>query len=80
MILYHGSNMEASEPVLIRSRAALDFGPGFYTTTDLGQARRWALLVSKWREGEPTIAVFETREEAWRWSCCCQCTLPTSGR
>ncbi|MBR3158931.1 MAG: DUF3990 domain-containing protein [Atopobiaceae bacterium] len=65
MILYHGSNVEVREPVLTRSRAALDFGVGFYTTTDYKQARKWAMRVSKWRGGEPTITVFETNEEAW---------------
>ncbi len=65
MILYHGSNVEVREPVLTRSRAALDFGAGFYTTTDFDQAGKWAVRVSKWRGGEPTITAFETRSESW---------------
>ena len=35
MILYHGSNVEVSEPKLLKVQRTLDFGKGFYTTTDL---------------------------------------------
>lgn len=34
MILYHGSNVEIKEPKLIPSKRLLDFGAGFYFTTD----------------------------------------------
>lgn len=66
MILYHGSNMEVKSPILTYSRAALDFGAGFYTTTDLEQAKAWATRVTKWRDGLPTITTFETRDDAWQ--------------
>ena len=42
MILYHGSNVEVREPKLLRVQRDLDFGKGFYTTSDYGQAERWA--------------------------------------
>ncbi|HEV3236706.1 MAG TPA: DUF3990 domain-containing protein [Gemmataceae bacterium] len=48
MVLWHGctqldaQNIEANGIDLTRSRNGLDFGPGFYTTTDRGQADRWA--------------------------------------
>ncbi len=42
MILYHGSNVEVREPRLLKVQRELDFGRGFYTTTDLEQATRWA--------------------------------------
>ena len=42
MILYHGSNVEVSEPRLLKVQRALDFGKGFYTTSDFDQASRWA--------------------------------------
>ena len=38
MILYHGSNVIVSEPKLIEQNRFLDFGFGFYTTTNKTQA------------------------------------------
>ena len=35
MIVYHGSNMEIKEPRLIVPNRTLDFGNGFYTTTNM---------------------------------------------
>ena len=46
MILFHGSYIEVKTPMLIVRNRALDFGNGFYTTTSLKQARRWAKLVA----------------------------------
>ena len=34
MYLYHGSNMKVETPQLILSNRTLDFGSGFYTTSD----------------------------------------------
>ena len=34
MILYHGSNMIVENPKLIEQNRFLDFGYGFYTTTN----------------------------------------------
>jgi hypothetical protein len=42
MVLYHGSNVEVREPKLLRNQRELDFGKGFYTTSDYNQASRWA--------------------------------------
>jgi hypothetical protein len=38
MMLYHGSNVIVKKPKLISSLRTLDFGPGFYTTTNREQA------------------------------------------
>ena len=38
MILYHGSNVEVREPKIIVSNRTLDFGAGFYTTSNKEQA------------------------------------------
>jgi len=38
MILYHGSYTKVSEPKIITPIRLLDFGAGFYTTTDKEQA------------------------------------------
>ncbi|MBQ3722352.1 MAG: DUF3990 domain-containing protein [Bacteroidales bacterium] len=42
MILYHGSTVAVRKPSLRPGRSNADFGKGFYTTTNLEQAVRWA--------------------------------------
>lgn len=42
MIVYHGSVLEVRKPDIYHSKAHLDFGVGFYTTTFSKQAERWA--------------------------------------
>jgi len=44
MKVYHGSTICVSEPKLLSASRRLDFGSGFYTTTDLRQAKRWAQI------------------------------------
>lgn len=59
MILYHGSNVEVKEPRIIKSKRLLDFGTGFYLTSDYEQAKKWAVRTTARREeGVPTITVF----------------------
>ncbi|OAV66277.1 hypothetical protein Barb6_02636 [Bacteroidales bacterium Barb6] len=43
MKLYHGSTCPIECPVTAKGRASTDFGQGFYTTTHLEQAKKWAL-------------------------------------
>jgi hypothetical protein len=46
MILYHGSNVIVKKPVLFLNQVrSLDFGPGFYTTTNREQAIDFARKV-----------------------------------
>jgi len=45
MTLYHGSDQIIKTPELRPSIRALDFGPGFYTTTDKDQAVNFAAKV-----------------------------------
>ena len=60
MFLYHGSNITIEEPRLVPARRKLDFGAGFYLTSDLEQARKWAIRTKTMREeGVPSISVFE---------------------
>lgn len=47
MIVYHGSTQIINCPQLIESDRYLDFGKGFYTTTNLEQASRWATIKQK---------------------------------
>jgi hypothetical protein len=42
MIVYHGTTMEIQKPDIKHSKAHLDFGVGFYTTSFQKQAERWA--------------------------------------
>ena len=63
MILYHGSNIEVSEPQIIVSNRALDFGAGFYTTSSEDQAIRWARLQALRRsKGIPVVSAYEFDE------------------
>ena len=41
MMVYHGSTVSIPKPQIIRGDRVGDFGIGFYTTTDLDQARRF---------------------------------------
>ncbi len=64
MILYHGSNLTVSEPRLVVQNRFLDFGYGFYTTTNKVQAIGFADKVTKRRkEGTPTVSIYEIDEE-----------------
>lgn len=60
MKLYHGSNIEVREPKLFSNARALDFGAGFYLTSSITQAERWAILTTKRRRtGFPAVTVFD---------------------
>lgn len=45
MILYHGSNVEVQKPRIITTNKGLDFGSGFYLTSDIEQATRWSIHI-----------------------------------
>lgn len=62
MILYHGSNMTVKEPKILDSNRYLDFGLGFYTTTNKDQATNFAEKVVLRRKGIPTVNVYELDE------------------
>ena len=61
MILYHGSNMAVENPRLIPAKRLLDFGSAFYLTSDLEQAKKWALRTQKIRE---SVSVYDFDEQA----------------
>lgn len=64
MILYHGSNVVVSKPRLIHQNRFLDFGFGFYTTTNRGQAIAFADKVyRRRREGGKIVNIYELDEE-----------------
>ena len=63
MKLYHGSNVEIKIPRLIPSKRLLDFGAGFYLTSDFEQAKKWAVRTAKNRgENVPLVSVFQVEE------------------
>ena len=64
MILYHGSSIEVKKPILLKNQRELDFGKGFYTTSDLEQAARWAERTAKRRgESNAFVTVYEVNED-----------------
>ncbi len=64
MILYHGSNVVVSEPKLIPQNRFLDFGYGFYTTTNKAQAVAFSDKVFKRRKGgSKVVNIYEIDEQ-----------------
>ena len=67
IILYHGSNTEVQEPQLLKKQRDLDFGKGFYTTSDFDQAASWARRTARIRgTGVPSVTVYELADEHLR--------------
>lgn len=63
MILYHGSNVIVDKPRLIPQNRFLDFGFGFYTTTNKAQALAFAEKVFRRRkEGSKIVSMYEIDE------------------
>jgi len=68
MLLYHGSNKAIEQPRLLEQQRGLDFGMGFYLTTNEIQAMRFSeIVVNRRKSGSPTVSVYqfdmETAEE-----------------
>ena len=60
MLLYHGSNLIIQEPKILKSNRTLDFGNGFYLTSDLNQAKKWSNLVyRRTMQGKPYVSIFD---------------------
>lgn len=72
MIVYHGSNVTVEHPQLIKQNRFLDFGFGFYTTTNREQAANFAAKVTERRKsGTATLNIYKIDEKlAFQ-----QCTL-----
>ena len=52
------------EPILLKVQRELDFGKGFYTTSDMEQAARWAWRTAKRRgESNAFVTVYEVNED-----------------
>lgn len=59
MLLYHGSNQVVRKPQLLPEQRRLDFGPGFYLTSDLEQACHWATLkTGRLQTGKAMVSIY----------------------
>lgn len=64
MLLYHGSNVQVSTPKILVTNRMLDFGAGFYTTSNRNQAVRWAKTQAVRRKsGKPIVSIYDFDEE-----------------
>ena len=63
MIIYHGSNVTVEQPKILVPNRFLDFGAGFYTTTNLDQALNFAGKVTmRKKSGRSTVNIYELDE------------------
>ena len=60
MKLYHGSHVEVKNPKILTASRVGDFGNGFYTTSSMEQARRWAVIrAQQTKSTSGIVTVFE---------------------
>jgi hypothetical protein len=65
MNLYHGTNVRFEQAKIHVPNRALDFGTGFYVTSDKAQAAGWAHTVVKRSDvGSPLLNIYEFDESA----------------
>lgn len=63
MRLYHGSNIDIDKIDLTKSKPNKDFGPGFYLSSEYGQALEMAQQkVNLFETGNPIVNIFEFDE------------------
>lgn len=62
-IVYHGSNLVVETPKLVPQNRNLDFGCGFYTTSNDEQARVFAQKVTERRKvGRPCVSIYSVSD------------------
>jgi len=60
MTIYHGSDTPVKNPRILISNRLLDFGEGFYSTSSLEQAQRWAKRVRERNKSkEEIVSIYE---------------------
>jgi hypothetical protein len=71
MLLYHGSNQTVTVPKIRKSTRGMDFGEGFYLTSNEKQARKFGFIVRNRAKrlhldpiGVPTVSVYTFDEES----------------
>jgi len=58
--VYHGSTLCLPEPALLPLTRRLDFGAGFYTTSDMVQARRWACVKKRRKmDSQAVVSIYD---------------------
>jgi hypothetical protein len=63
MLLYHGTNTRFETPKIIAPNRALDFGMGFYTTSEKKQVSDWAnVVVKRTKIGKALLNIYELKE------------------
>ena len=64
MKLYHGGLIEVKTPRIMATDHIGDFGTGFYTTTDLEQARRFVVTkCDRSRKSQGVVSYFEVADD-----------------
>ena len=64
MKLYHGSIVAVHEPKILNPDRTLDFGKGFYTTTDFEQAKKWAQNKKRNEKSEnAVVSLFDVSDD-----------------
>ena len=65
MLLFHGTNIKFNEIKIIKPNRTLDFGMGFYTTSNKEQAKDWAkIVVKRSNSGKPILNIYEFDEKS----------------
>ena len=64
MIVFHGSSERVMQPDILHSYRALDFGKGFYVTSVLEQAERWARRKADLTGGKAIVNQYTMDENA----------------
>ncbi|MDR2581216.1 MAG: DUF3990 domain-containing protein [Fibromonadaceae bacterium] len=66
MLLFHASSLEIKKPKIINRFKTLDFGTGFYTTSNKEQAEAFAIKVYNRRkkEGFPIVNIYKFNDKA----------------
>ena len=63
IVLYHGSNIKIENPKLNANTKYLDFGYGFYTTTNKSQAKIFSQKIfNRRKSGSPCVSVYDFDE------------------
>lgn len=65
MIVYHGSIAVVEKPDVLHSYRPLDFGKGFYVTTNKKQAEQWAIRKSLILGKTPALVNVYQMKEDW---------------
>ncbi len=65
MILYHVGNTIVEKPKLVEQNRFLDFGYGFYTTTNKDQTENFSKKVIVGRGGKPILNIYDFDDKAY---------------